>query len=65
VVVATAVSAGVASLFVGLFGNLPFGLAPGTGLSGYLTYGVVLSGVLTRTEAMTACFISGEGAGQV
>jgi hypothetical protein len=62
VVVATAVSSGVASMMCGICGNLPFGLAPGTGLSAYLSYGLVLSGLLTRTEAMTACLISGASA---
>ena len=60
VVVATAVGSGVASITCGLMGNLPFGLAPGTGLSAYLSYGLVLAGVLTRPQAMTACLLSGE-----
>jgi adenine/guanine/hypoxanthine permease len=59
VVVATAVGSGIASLTCGIMGNLPFGLAPGTGLSAYLSYGLVLSGVLTRPQAMTVCFFSG------
>jgi len=59
VVVATAVGAGFASTVCGIFGNLPFGLAPGTGLSAYLSYGLVLAGVLTRPQAMTVCFLSG------
>lgn len=59
VVVATAVGAGLASMVCGIFGNLPFGLAPGTGLSAYLSYGLVLAGVLTRPQAMTVCFLSG------
>lgn len=57
--VATAVGAGLASMVCGIFGNLPFGLAPGTGLSAYLSYGLVLAGVLTRPQAMTVCFLSG------
>ena len=59
-VVATAVASGIGSLICGIFGNLPFGLAPGTGLSAYLTYGLVLSGYLTRSQAMTTCFLSGK-----
>jgi AGZA family xanthine/uracil permease-like MFS transporter len=58
-VFATAVSAGVANVIVGFMGNLPFGLAPGVGLSAYLAYGVVLSGLGTLQECMTACFASG------
>ncbi|EWM20117.1 xanthine uracil vitamin c permease [Nannochloropsis gaditana] len=36
VVVATALSSGVACVTVGALGNLPFGLAPGTGRRGWL-----------------------------
>lgn len=60
VVVATALGSAVGSIFCGLFGNLPFGLAPGTGLSVYLTYGLVMPGVLTREQGMTACLVSGK-----
>lgn len=58
-VVATALSSGVASFIVGVCGNLPFGLAPGTGLSVYLTYGLVMAGVMNKEEGMTACLLSG------
>lgn len=60
---ATALGAGLASIVCGVFGNLPFGLAPGTGLSAYLSYGLVLAGVLTRPQAMTVCFLSGVALG--
>ena len=44
---------------MGYFGNLPFGLAPGIGLSAYLIYGLVLNDELTIEEAFTSCFVSG------
>ena len=34
IVIGTALSSGVGTLIAGLFGNLPFGMAPGIGLSG-------------------------------
>jgi adenine/guanine/hypoxanthine permease len=58
-VVATALSAAVACFVVGLFGNLPFGCAPGLGLSSYLSYSLVQAGLATLEEALTACFASG------
>ena len=35
------------------------GLAPGMGLSAYITFGLVVSGYLTRQQAFTSCLISG------
>lgn len=58
-VLATALSSSVASLIVGIGGNLPFGLAPGVGLSAYLVYGLVLAGTATLPEALAACWASG------
>ena len=58
-VLATALSSAIASVIVGICGNLPFGLAPGLGLSAYLAYGLVLADVATLSEALTACFASG------
>jgi adenine/guanine/hypoxanthine permease len=58
-VVATALSAAVACFVVGLFGNLPFGCAPGLGLSSYFSYSLVQSGLATLEESLTACFASG------
>lgn len=59
VVIATALSAGVGTFVTGFFGNLPFGLAPGVGLSTYLTFGMVFGDGLTTKEAFTSCFIAG------
>ena len=58
-VFSTAVSAAVSCFVVGLFGNLPFGCAPGLGLSAYLTFGLVQAGLCTLPEALTACWWSG------
>ena len=59
IVVSTAIAAGIGSLICGLFGNLPFGLAPGVGLSAYLTYGLVLGDGLSVKQAFTSCFVAG------
>jgi xanthine/uracil/vitamin C permease (AzgA family) len=37
---------------------MPFGLAPGIGLSTYLAYGLMMGAGLTKTEAFTTvCFL--------
>lgn len=59
IVVATALSSAIGTLLVGVVGNLPFGLAPGMGLSAYLVYGLVLGNVLTVKEALTSCLVAG------
>ena len=58
-VFSTALSAATACFIVGLFGNLPFGCAPGLGLSAYLTFGLVQANLCTLAEALTACWWSG------
>lgn len=58
-VFSTALSAGVSCFIVGFLGNLPFGCAPGLGLSAYLTFGLVQAGLCTLSEALTACWWSG------
>ena len=40
---ATALSAAIATLVMGIFANLPFALAPGMGLNAFLTYTVCLT----------------------
>ncbi|KAJ1411526.1 hypothetical protein B484DRAFT_435575, partial [Ochromonadaceae sp. CCMP2298] len=54
VVVSTALASSVGSFIAGYFGNLPLGLAPGIGLSAYLTYGLVLGDGLSVQEAFTS-----------
>ena len=59
VFVATCIAAAIGTLVMGLFANLPFGLAPGMGLNAFFTYGVVLGLGYTWQEALAAVFISG------
>lgn len=59
---ATAVSSAIACWIVGIFGNLPVGMAPGLGLSAYLTYGLVGNGgenALSAKEALGISWWSG------
>uniref|UniRef100_A0A7S4SPL1 Uncharacterized protein n=2 Tax=Alexandrium monilatum TaxID=311494 RepID=A0A7S4SPL1_9DINO len=53
---ATCLSAAVASAFVGLWANLPFGLAAGMGLNSYLRYGVIGRLGLSPEAALACCF---------
>jgi AGZA family xanthine/uracil permease-like MFS transporter len=60
VVIATAAGSAIASLVQGFVGNLPFGLAPGTGLSAYLAYGLVKgSSAMSWEAALTCCWWAG------
>ncbi|OYD06838.1 guanine permease [Paludifilum halophilum] len=59
VFVATAVSAGLGTLLMGLLANYPIALAPGIGLSAYFTYTVVLGMGVSWQAALGAVFISG------
>lgn len=54
VVISTALSGSIGSLIAGIYGNFPFGLASGVGLSAYLTYGLVLGEGFTVPEAFTS-----------
>ncbi|CAJ1966603.1 unnamed protein product [Cylindrotheca closterium] len=58
-VFATALSATVSCFIIGFFGNLPFGCAPGLGLSAYLTFGLVQAEMCTLPQALSACWWSG------
>jgi len=61
-VTVTAVSSCIACVTMGLFGNLPFLLAPGMGLNAYFTYDVVGfhgTGKVAWRTAMAAIFIEG------
>ena len=58
-VFATALSASISCFIVGLLGNLPFGCAPGLGLSAYLAFGLVGADLCTLDEALTICWWSG------
>jgi len=61
-VIATAVSSGVATLLMGIWANMPLGLAPGMGMNAYFTYTVVGfmgSGNLSYESALTCVFLEG------
>jgi AGZA family xanthine/uracil permease-like MFS transporter len=56
---ATALSSAIASFMVGVFGNLPFGLAPGMGLNSYFAYGVCLRLGVSWEVALVSVFFQG------
>lgn len=59
VFIATAVSAGVASVIMGLVANYPVALAPGMGVNALFTYTVCLTMNFSWQAALAAVFISG------
>ncbi|KAK3817455.1 MAG: permease family-domain-containing protein [Benniella sp.] len=61
-IVATAAIACITSTAIGLFSNLPLGMAPGMGINAYFTYTVVGkygSGKISYRVALAAVFIEG------
>jgi len=59
VLVATCLSAALATITMGLVANYPFALAPGMGLNAFFTYTVVKGAGLSYQAALAAVFISG------
>lgn len=59
VLIATALAAFFGSIFMALFANYPFALAPGMGLNAYFTYTVVLTNGYDFRVALLAVFIEG------
>jgi adenine/guanine/hypoxanthine permease len=59
VFVATALAAAIGSIIIGLYANLPYGLASGMGLNAFFTYSVVLTLGYTWQEALAAVFMGG------
>lgn len=59
VFVATAISAAIGTLLMGIMANYPIALAPGMGLNAYFTYAVVLGMGIPWQQALGAVFISG------
>jgi adenine/guanine/hypoxanthine permease len=57
--IATALSAAIATAIMGLYANLPFGLAPGMGLNAYFTFTVVLGTGVDWRAALGAVLIEG------
>lgn len=56
---ATAISAAIATLIMGLYANYPIAMAPGMGLNAFFTYTVVIGMKLPWQTALGAVFISG------
>lgn len=59
VFIATALSAGIASIIMGLVANYPVSLAPGMGVNAFFTYTVVLTYGYTWQEGLSLVFMSG------
>lgn len=61
-IMATTIIAMISSVLIGVFANLPLGMAPGMGLNAYFTYTVVGyhgSGKVSYQTALAAVFIEG------
>lgn len=59
VFMATAISAGIASILMGVLANFPVALAPGMGVNALFTYTVVLGMGYSWEAALASVFISG------
>ena len=55
----TCLAAGVLTIFMGLYANYPFALAPGMGLNAFVAFQLVGQMGLTWVQAMTVVFIEG------
>jgi AGZA family xanthine/uracil permease-like MFS transporter len=58
-VVATAVSAGIGTLIMGLVAKYPFALAPGMGINAFFAYSVVLGLGIDWRVALACVFVEG------
>lgn len=58
-VTATCLSAGLTTILMGVFANLPFALASGMGLNAYFAFSVVLGKQISWEVALTAVFVEG------
>ncbi|OFK13256.1 guanine permease [Aerococcus sp. HMSC072A12] len=59
VFLATLFASGIATLFIGLYANVPYALAPGMGLNAFFTFTVVMGLGFTWQEALAMVFICG------
>lgn len=59
VFLATLFASAISTLFIGLFANVPYALAPGMGLNAFFTYTVVFSLGFSWQEALSMVFICG------
>ncbi|MFW6269250.1 MAG: NCS2 family permease, partial [Bacillota bacterium] len=57
--VVTALVTGIFTIFMGLYTNLPFALAPAMGSNAFMAYTLVAGGVATWQQALAMVFISG------
>lgn len=58
-VTATCLSAGLTTILMGVFANLPFALASGMGLNAYFAYSVVIGKGISWEVALSAVFVEG------
>ena len=58
-VTATCLSAGLATILMGVYANLPFALASGMGLNAYFAFTVVMGMGISWEVALTAVFVEG------
>src|SRR5690606_24050000 len=56
---ATVMVAGLSSIVMGLYANLPIAVAPGMGLNAFFSYTLVLGMGLSWQQALGAVFLSG------
>ena len=59
VVTVTCLMAGLTTIFMGLYANLPFALAPGMGLNAFFAYTVVIGMKVPWQVALAAVFVEG------
>ena len=59
VLVATCLSASIATFMMAVYANYPIGLAPGMGLNAFFTFGVVLGMGISWQVALAAIFVEG------
>ncbi|WP_454054467.1 NCS2 family permease [Clostridium sp. Marseille-Q7071] len=59
IVTATCLTAGITTIFMGLYANLPFALASGMGLNAFFAFSVVLGMNISWQVALTAVFVEG------
>lgn len=59
VFLATIISAGVTTIIMGLFANVPYALAPGMGLNAFFTYTVCFTLGFSWQEALAMVFVCG------
>lgn len=59
VLFATVSVCAISSIFMGLYANLPFGLAPGMGINAFFTFSLVIGMGVSWQTALGAVFISG------